>query len=137
VTSQNKSDHRRGTNASTSTMRSVTGPQSLAIATNSFTTLLVALILLNIVGATPGPHKVCYFPNGNVSVAEPCNLDAAQSSCCTQGWICLTNGMCQANNASAKIYTSKFFRGGCTDQNWKDPACPQICRGRKYSSQLF
>jgi hypothetical protein len=62
----------------------------------------------------------------------PCNSTGAavgqHTSCCAPGDICLTNGLCQSqgdNNRKANL----FWRNGCTDPTWNDPACPKHCEG--------
>lgn len=40
----------------------------------------------------------------------------------------MTNGFCQAGSDNSKGM-NLFWRNGCTDPTWKDPACPQYCMG--------
>jgi hypothetical protein len=113
-------------------MRSPGGHRQLPVTSMLLVYALVAFAFFDAVIAQNKPiPKTCYFPDGSPSVAQPCMLDAETSTCCTQGWICLTNGLCKAGNSTQRLYTAQYFRAGCTDKDWKDPACPQICRGRK------
>jgi hypothetical protein len=61
----------------------------------------------------------------------PCNTSRAtgsHTSCCAPGDKCLTNGLCQGQVDSSRK-SNLFWRDGCTDPTWKDPACPRVCEG--------
>ncbi|KAH4227188.1 hypothetical protein HBH98_187680 [Parastagonospora nodorum] len=71
-------------------------------------------------------------PYANFDRYIPCNATAAangeNTACCAPGDNCLSNGMCQSqldNKRKANI----FWRNGCTDPTWNDPACPKHCEG--------
>ncbi|KAF2442784.1 hypothetical protein P171DRAFT_486764 [Karstenula rhodostoma CBS 690.94] len=81
----------------------------------------------------------CYANNGSLytnskAIYVPCNITAIEngehSSCCAIGDLCMTNGLCmeQANEAKG---ANHYWRNGCTDKTWKDPACPNYCRGKE------
>ena len=69
----------------------------------------------------------CYYPDGSVAKTYTwvaCkNSGTGASSCCipSEGDTCLSNGLCN--------WVGHYvFRGACTDQTWKDGACPsQFC----------
>jgi hypothetical protein len=62
----------------------------------------------------------------------PCNATSAASgghtSCCAPGDNCLTNGLCQGAIDNARK-ANIFWRNGCTDPTWNDPACAKRCDG--------
>lgn len=71
-------------------------------------------------GVVPG----CYFPNQAIVLnAYACSLTSNNSACCAVGHICLDNGLCTPGNG-------QIIRGGCTDQTWNSPECPQYCLRR-------
>jgi hypothetical protein len=59
----------------------------------------------------------------------PCNsTTSGHTSCCAPGDSCLTNGLCQGP-ADNKRKANIFWRNGCTDPTWNDPACAKVCDG--------
>lgn len=62
-------------------------------------------------------------------VHVPCNMTAVEagghSTCCAIGDLCLTNGLCMHKGDVDK--TNWYWRTGCTDKTWEDPACPKYC----------
>jgi hypothetical protein len=78
----------------------------------------------------------CYGIDGTPYVTFdryiPCNATAAalgkQTACCAPGDNCLTNGLCQGQSDS-KAKRNLFWRNGCTDPTWNDPACAKQCEG--------
>ncbi|KAK7188316.1 hypothetical protein PSPO01_05507 [Paraphaeosphaeria sporulosa] len=79
----------------------------------------------------------CYANNGSLyantaATYVPCNLTAVEngehSSCCAIGDLCMTNGLCMEPANEAKG-ANHYWRNGCTDKTWQDPACPNVCRG--------
>ncbi|KAF2791691.1 hypothetical protein K505DRAFT_418954 [Melanomma pulvis-pyrius CBS 109.77] len=77
----------------------------------------------------------CYHPNSErfiSGVVIPCNGTAIEngehSACCVLDDLCLTNGMCQNPSDRANGY-NWYWREGCTDATFTDPACPQYCTG--------
>lgn len=80
----------------------------------------------------------CYANNGSLyentaATYVPCNLTAVEngghSSCCNINDLCMTNGLCmEAQNE--KKGANHYWRNGCTDPTFKDPACPNFCRGQ-------
>ncbi|KAF4555783.1 Hypothetical protein D9617_2g057470 [Elsinoe fawcettii] len=84
----------------------------------------------------------CYFMSGDsTSVAQdktyiPCDPVAVSqgkhSSCCAPNDLCFTNGLCKANSNNDWNWR---WRVGCTDKTFKDPACPNYCRGVDYDDQ--
>ncbi|KAJ8117419.1 hypothetical protein OPT61_g1371 [Boeremia exigua] len=65
--------------------------------------------------------------DGEVHV--PCNMTAVEagghSTCCRIGDLCLTNGLCMHKEDVDK--KNWYWRTGCTDESWEDPACPKWC----------
>jgi hypothetical protein len=64
-----------------------------------------------------------YIPCNGTSVAS-----GGHSSCCAPGDNCLTNGLCQGQRDNLR-QSNLFWRNGCTDPTWSDPACPKFCKG--------
>ncbi|KAH7069706.1 hypothetical protein BKA63DRAFT_555928 [Paraphoma chrysanthemicola] len=72
----------------------------------------------------------CYHISGQVSrQMAPCNHTAVaegkHTSCCTENYLCLSNGMCRSANLSS--VTNYYWRIGCTDKTFTDPACGRYC----------
>jgi hypothetical protein len=73
--------------------------------------------------------STCYFPDSSVSPQDtPCEDTTEQSTCCGQGYACLSNHICMATgdeiqNPSATLYV----RGSCTDPSWRSSDCPLFC----------
>ncbi|KAL1598812.1 hypothetical protein SLS60_007954 [Paraconiothyrium brasiliense] len=81
----------------------------------------------------------CYANNGSLyantaATYVPCNITAVEngdhSSCCAIGDLCMTNGLCMEQQNEQKG-ANHYWRNGCTDKTWKDPACPNYCRGKE------
>ena len=72
-------------------------------------------------------HTTCYFPAGVVSPGRPCHPKAPNSGCCSPGFTCLSNGVCEAGASIQKDFKYTLYRSGCTDLTWKDPSCPHFC----------
>ncbi|POR31358.1 Uncharacterized protein TPAR_08408 [Tolypocladium paradoxum] len=72
---------------------------------------------------------LCYFPDGSVAPQDsPCSDDTAQSTCCGQGYACLSNNVCMATGREIqKPGATTFSRGSCTDRSWRSGACPNFC----------
>lgn len=81
-----------------------------------------------------GAHAACYYPSGRMSPNDtPCRDDTTHSTCCGQGYICLSNGMCQATETElAKEGASEYVRGSCTDKSWRSSSCPLFCIDEEY-----
>lgn len=83
----------------------------------------------------------CYANNGSLysntaATYVPCDPTAVESgghsSCCAIGDLCMSNGLCmEASNEPKGL--NHYWRNGCTDKTWKDPACPNFCRGEGMS----
>ena len=87
---------------------------------------LLTMILLLVV-VIPHVRAVCYYPNGEANDDIPCNAGPV-SVCCTRGWTCLTNGVCQNDNDSSCI---AWGRHSCTDSTFNSPECPRFCQSGK------
>ncbi|CAI6336704.1 unnamed protein product [Periconia digitata] len=77
----------------------------------------------------------CFARNGSsFDSTVPCNPDALaegkHTSCCANGDLCLTNGMCRSQE-DERFGGNQYFRVGCTDKTWNDPACANYCEGRE------
>ena len=73
----------------------------------------------------------CYFPHGNAVTStgdQPCFPLDPESMCCSPGYACLENKMCQ-KTAESNDYTlfGLFWRNSCTDQSFNSPGCPNLC----------
>ncbi|KAF2832738.1 hypothetical protein CC86DRAFT_425407 [Ophiobolus disseminans] len=59
----------------------------------------------------------------------PCNHTAVaegkHSNCCTEEYLCLSNGMCRAPKLTS--VSNYYWRIGCTDKTFSDPACGKYC----------
>ncbi|PVI01836.1 hypothetical protein DM02DRAFT_333850 [Periconia macrospinosa] len=82
----------------------------------------------------------CYFQNGQEATGSksPCNETAVaegkHSSCCNTSHQCLTNGLCRdPHQEPAENY---YWRIGCTDPTFQDPACPRYCPGYSETTYL-
>lgn len=71
-------------------------------------------------------HAACYYPNGSIAPNDtPCRDDTAESTCCGQGYACLSNGICQATGQELqKGGGTDLVRGACTDRSWRSSGCP-------------
>lgn len=73
----------------------------------------------------------CYYKaNTKSSKSVPCDHNAlangGHTQCCEPGDLCLTNGLCREETVDN--VTNYAWRFGCTDPNFKDPACgTQYC----------
>jgi hypothetical protein len=73
----------------------------------------------------------CFYKSGNPALtkAAPCNLTAVaegkNTACCASDELCMSNGLCR--NATSTPKTNSYWRGGCTDPTFQDPACPNYC----------
>ncbi|KAL3298119.1 SKG6 domain containing protein [Colletotrichum asianum] len=74
-------------------------------------------------------EAACYYPNGSIAPNDtPCRDDTAESTCCGQGYACLSNGMCQATGSELqKDGATELVRGACTDRSWRSSSCPLFC----------
>lgn len=64
----------------------------------------------------------CWFPNGVQSnLDRPCTDDAIHGTCCPEGFVCMNNGICKQKGADF------YMRESCTDRNWLDPSCSNMC----------
>lgn len=76
-------------------------------------------------------HSICYWPDGAFAADySPCNPNAVNSTCCGQGFACLSNNICMATSLqiqAAVFGGSKYIRGSCTDRSWTDASCPSFC----------
>lgn len=95
--------------------------------TSRRTRLAIALFFLQVVDLTFA--TLCYNPDGSVSNDVPCNSTASVSVCCTQGFICTANMLCQPqgwyDNTTGNPL--QLIRGTCTDKSWSSNKCPGYC----------
>ena len=73
--------------------------------------------------ATDKPsNSKCYYPNGFLTKAgRSCTDDGSPSNCCSAGFECMNTGICKLNGVEY------YERQSCTDSNWLDPSCSQMC----------
>ncbi|GIJ82327.1 hypothetical protein Asppvi_000834 [Aspergillus pseudoviridinutans] len=71
----------------------------------------------------------CYTPDGTISNDRPCNASASASVCCTQGFLCTSNQLCQPAGwwDGSNGNPLQFIRGTCTDKTWAAPECQGHC----------
>ena len=72
-----------------------------------------------------GASDLCYTPDGLSDSSQwACGnkLRGSFSTCCDDGWACLSNGLCADPSDN-----STFRRGTCTDSTWSSPVCPHVC----------
>jgi hypothetical protein len=74
-------------------------------------------------------RATCYYPDGCVSLQDtPCSDDTEHSTCCGQGYACLSNKMCMATGEELqKPGATVLVRGSCTDKDWRSSECPLFC----------
>lgn len=86
------------------------------------------------------PNGTCHSLTGlttpwNDYIYVPCNLTAIEngqhSACCADGDTCLTNGLCKYNPSTPVRNFNTYWRIGCTDPTYQDPACPRQCEGKE------
>ncbi|MCJ1341458.1 hypothetical protein MMC09_006754 [Bachmanniomyces sp. S44760] len=71
--------------------------------------------------------SLCYTPNGGATNDVACTSKTTGASvCCSEGFECLSNGLCMAPK-SENVTGTQFIRGTCTDKTWKDTACGGFC----------
>src|SRR5271155_4564745 len=88
------------------------------------------LLLLNLTGSVHSTSATCYFPDGNIAATDTPCLSSGNSTCCGNGYACLSNRICMATGDEVqKPNASLYVRGSCTDQSWKDASCPLFCIG--------
>lgn len=75
-------------------------------------------------------NSSCYYPSGLETRGSACNPNAAISSCCGPGFVCLSNGLCEPGPENKKSYKYEYYRSSCTDSSWNSTSCPQYCVGR-------
>lgn len=73
---------------------------------------------------------ICYYPDMETVAPQdtPCSDSTSQSTCCGQGYACLSNHICMATGDELKkAGATNYIRGSCTDQSWRSSECPQFC----------
>ena len=65
--------------------------------------------------------QTCYAPNGTILTNYgSCSIQIGNSVCCAAGQTCLSNGLCATDLGG-------FYSGGCTDETYASPVCPEFC----------
>ncbi|OHF04145.1 hypothetical protein CORC01_00484 [Colletotrichum orchidophilum] len=87
------------------------------------------LFLLTVLLSGARVRAVCYYPDGSIAPNDtPCQDLTAESTCCGQGYACLSNSMCQATGKElSKDGATELVRGSCTDRSWRSSRCPLFC----------
>ena len=71
--------------------------------------------------------SLCYYPNGDLARDDQaCDSTKSTSSCCGQGYACLSNGLCSKTSFTKDNIGDKYGRGSCTDRKWGS-GCPNYC----------
>lgn len=94
--------------------------------------VLLVSVLFNLI-ATVRSQRTCYYPDRSIAVNDqPCRPDA-NSPCCSSGWSCLENGICErtslADRFNPNVTDYNYGRGSCTDRTWRSSECPLFCIG--------
>jgi hypothetical protein len=86
-------------------------------------------VLSLLAAAFHGADATCYYPSGREAPSDvPCRSDTPFSTCCGQGFVCLSNGLCQSTlDDVARAGAPEFVRGACTDGTWRSSNCPLFC----------
>jgi hypothetical protein len=84
----------------------------------------------------PIANSLCYTPDGELGNDVPCNPENLPSVCCTAGFVCMSNGLCQPANWY-EAGSSQFIRGTCSDQTWTAPQCHGYCVAGEFSLFFF
>ncbi|RLM01018.1 hypothetical protein CFD26_108538 [Aspergillus turcosus] len=90
----------------------------------------VSFIFLALLSTVPSVSATnCYTPDGTISNDRPCNASASASVCCTQGFLCTSNQLCQPAGwwDGSDGNPLQFIRGTCTDKTWAAPECQGNC----------
>jgi hypothetical protein len=84
--------------------------------------LFLHLYLIHLATAT------CYYPDDSVTPEDVSCRYTGNSSCCSIGWICLSNGLCQNPSPTINDHGGgKYYRGSCTDPTFDSPNCAAVC----------
>ncbi|KAK1635862.1 hypothetical protein BDP81DRAFT_321944 [Colletotrichum phormii] len=94
------------------------------MASHPFLSLLITLLL-----SLAQVRAACYYPDGSIAPNDtPCQDLTAESTCCGQGYACLSNAMCEATGKElSKDGATELVRGSCTDRSWRSSTCPLFC----------
>ncbi|KXH63105.1 hypothetical protein CSAL01_11072 [Colletotrichum salicis] len=94
------------------------------MASHPFLSLLITLLL-----SVAQVRAACYYPDGSIAPNDtPCQDLTAESTCCGQGYACLSNAMCEATGKElSKDGATELVRGSCTDPSWRSSSCPLFC----------
>ncbi|TDZ20250.1 hypothetical protein Cob_v006395 [Colletotrichum orbiculare MAFF 240422] len=83
---------------------------------------LLAAIPLLLAGGASG--QTCYWPSGSTASAlKACSVASGNeaAACCFENHYCMTNGLCLSPTEAS------WYRGACTDKEFKQRGCPDIC----------
>ncbi|KAH7384168.1 hypothetical protein DE146DRAFT_739788 [Phaeosphaeria sp. MPI-PUGE-AT-0046c] len=90
----------------------------------SLATLLLIPVLVS-------GQQICFNRNGLRTNDIPCNPNDTASACCGRTFKCMSNGLCAPGPDTAaagfQVITA-FYQGSCTDNAWRDAACPNFCK---------
>lgn len=89
---------------------------------NTFARTFVSITLLEVLAASPVKlERTCFAANGKIIDFLPCNVEAPISHCCSNGDLCLDNGLC------LDFGWDRFYEvQGCTDPDWAAPCLNQF-----------
>lgn len=96
---------------------------------------LLADVLLTaapgLVTAQASSDATCYWPDGSETGDNylPCGDGGTpHSTCCSRGWMCLSNGLCMAAGQDPdNLAEASIVQGGCTDRTWRTMDCTSWC----------
>ncbi len=76
---------------------------------------------------------MCYYPDGSQATNDTACTSSTNSTCCGNGYACLSNNICMATSADAqKPDATLYVRGSCTDQSFTSSNCPLFCLNGTY-----
>ena len=96
-------------------LKLITSSKSLKSLTMRFPLLLTVTCLF--AQYCVGQVQQCHRKDGSALPDLPCDPSANVSSCCGQGYECVTNLACKNRKGFLLV-------GSCTDPTWLDPSCP-------------
>ncbi|KAF4854966.1 hypothetical protein CGCSCA4_v001490 [Colletotrichum siamense] len=82
------------------------------------------LATLSAVSLAAGQTQTCYWPSGLEGPrlqACPVGSGNEAAACCFNSDYCMTNGLCLSPNEGT------WYRGGCTDKDFRQTGCPKYC----------
>ena len=96
---------------------------------------LILLAIFSFV-ASQSSNLVCYDTNGVQTTSVPCLTNSSEGPCCSPGWICLSNGLCEPGPNVTNYGDTSFYRSDCTNPYWNTSACFSGCNNCTYQDHI-